>query len=141
MNALISIASQTTTTADLTTSESTGVLATVLTINLVLLAITLIALWKIFVKMGEPGWKGLIPIYNAVIILNKAGRSGWLLLLNFVPCVGQVIVAWLLADSLGGVFGKGVGYKLCLFFFPGLMHLILGFGSSQAVNAQAPASI
>lgn len=100
---------------------------------LAILVITLVAMWKIFVKMGEPGWKGLIPIYNVFKIFEISGRSGWMVLLFLIPCV-NIVAAWLLADSLGDIFGKSFGYKVGLFLIPGIMHLILGFGSSQAVG-------
>lgn len=114
-------------------AEAAGIIGTVAIVSLVATVLTLVAMWKIFEKLGEPGWKGLIPIYNIYKIYEISGRSGWLVLLFLVPCL-NVVAAWLLADSLGGLFGKGLGYKICLFIFPGICHLILGFGSSQAVG-------
>jgi len=128
---------------DLTTTSSStngGVIAAVSVISIVLIVITLAALWKIFVKLGEPGWKGLIPIYNWVVILNKNGQSGFLVLLAFVPCVGQFILAWLIASALGDEFGKSTGYKIGLFLLPGIFHLMLGFGSSEAVGIKGGSS-
>ena len=118
-------------------SENTGGSGAFWTIyGIVVLAvvvITLVAMWKIFVKMGEPGWKGLIPIYNIYKIFEISGRSGWLILLFLIPCV-NIVALWLLADSLGTIFGKSFGYKVGLFIFPTIFHLILGFGSAQAVG-------
>lgn len=138
MNALITLVSQTEpliSPAPISenTSGSAGALATVSIIGLAIVVITCVAMWKIFVKMGEPGWKGLIPIYNVFKIFEISGRTGWMVLLFLIPCI-NIIAAWLLADSLGDIFGKGVGYKVLLFLFPGIMHLVLGFGSSQAVG-------
>jgi hypothetical protein len=134
MNALITLVSQEPITAINETSGGSGAFWAGYSIFiLAILVITLVAMWKIFVKLGEPGWKGLIPIYNFFKIFELSGKSGWLVLLFFIPCV-NIIAAWLLAASLGDMFGKGFGYKLGLFFFPGLFHLILGFGSSQPVS-------
>ena len=139
MNALITLVSQTdplispAPISETTSGGSAGMLATVSLISLAILVITLVAMWKIFVKMGEPGWKGLIPIYNVFKIYEISGRSGWLVLLFLIPCI-NLVAAWLLADSLGDIFGKSFGYKVGLFLIPGIMHLILGFGSSQAVG-------
>ena len=36
------------------------------------------------------------------------------------------------APRAAELFGKGLGWKIFLFIFPGLSHLILGFGSSPA---------
>ncbi len=116
-----------------TTGGSGAFWATYSIVLLAILVITLVAMWKIFVKLGEPGWKGLIPIYNFFKIYELSGKSGWLVLLFLIPCV-NIVAAWLLADSLGDMVGKGFGYKVLLFLFPGIMHLVLGFGSSQPVS-------
>ena len=42
--------------------------ASLFTIALVVLVI--VALWKIFEKAGEPGWKALIPFYNINLTLS-----------------------------------------------------------------------
>jgi hypothetical protein len=135
MNALVTLVSQTEpiTTINETSGGSGAFWGTYSIFILAILVITLVAMWKIFVKLGEPGWKGLIPIYNVFKIFELSGKSGWLVLLFLIPCV-NIIAAWLLADALGDMFGKSFGYKLGLFIFPGLFHLILGFGSSQPVS-------
>ncbi len=46
---------------------------------------------------------------------------------------GLGIVAWyFLCSDTAEIFDKGFGWKLVLFLFPGIGHLILGFGSAQA---------
>jgi len=121
---------------DLTTSNdaaSGGMTGVIVPISLVWLVISLAALWKIFVKMGEPGWKGIIPIYSQYIIFTRAGKPGWWVILLFVPCINYVAL-WFLADSLGNLFGKGTGYKIALFLLSPIMYLVLGFGDSRYVG-------
>ncbi len=123
---------------DLTTSSSNdaagaGAAVVVAVILLAWFAITLIAQWKIFVKMGEPGWKGIIPIYSQYIIFTKAGKPAWWVILLFVPCINYIAL-WFLADSLGELFGKGTGYKIALFLLAPIMYLVLGFGDSRYVG-------
>lgn len=129
---------------DLTTTSSSsgGAAAGALVGGLVglgILVIMLAAMWRIFTKMGEPGWKGLVPIYNIYVIFTRSGREGWMLLLFLVPCV-NIIAQWFVADSLGDLFGKGTGFKIGLFLFSPIFLLILAFGSSQHVGGpmQAP---
>lgn len=50
---------------------------------LIFSVLTIVALWKVFVKAGKPGWAGIIPIYNTVVLLQIVGYSGWLILLFF----------------------------------------------------------
>ena len=84
------------------------------------LAITValvVALWKLFVKAGRPGWATLIPIYNTVTLLQITGRSGWWLLGFLVPFL-NIFVAIRLVFDLAKVFGRGIGFGFGL-LFPG----------------------
>src|SRR5207247_3757401 len=52
----------------------------------VALAILMIAaLWKIFVKAGEPGWAAIVPIYNLIVILKIVGKPLWWIILFLIP--------------------------------------------------------
>ena len=33
------------------------------------------ALWQVFAKAGEAGWKSIIPIWNTLIILKMVGKE------------------------------------------------------------------
>ena len=57
---------------------------------LVILVIYLVSMWKLFVKMGQPGWVGIIPILNVYGIYKLAGRDWWYIILLFIPCVNLV---------------------------------------------------
>lgn len=65
----------------------------VVTILLALGAISLliiVAMWVVFTKAGQAGWKSLVPIYNIYILLLIAGVPGWWLILLLIPLVGLV---------------------------------------------------
>lgn len=57
-----------------------GALMVYLVIILAIAVIQIIAMWKIFTKAGEQGWKSIIPIYNVVILFKISGLSPWLIL-------------------------------------------------------------
>lgn len=38
--------------------------------TLVIAILVIVAMWKIFKKAGEPGWKAIIPIYNNYILFK-----------------------------------------------------------------------
>lgn len=42
--------------------------------------------WKIFVKMGEKGWKALIPVYSAYLLLKKCSTTKilWQIILSMI---------------------------------------------------------
>ena len=110
----------------------------ILIIELVIAIFMIVALWKIFVKAGQPGWASIIPIYNSYIMLVVAGKPGWWLILMFIPFVNLVIVILALA-GLAANFGKGGGFVVGLIFLPFIFLPILGFGGAeyQPVQAQA----
>lgn len=98
--------------------------------------VTLLGLWKVFTKIGLPGWMGIIPYMNIYMIFKARGQRDpvlWLVL-SLIPCV-NIIGLWFLANDTAEMFGKELGWKLFLFFIPGVSHLVLGMGSDQAVRA------
>lgn len=105
---------------------------------LVFVVIAYVAMWKIFVKAGEPGWKALIPIYNYWTLCEIVGRPGWWslsFLFAIIPFVGWIIpflVYIVIALDLGKAFQKSTAFSvvaLIIFSFIGM--LILGFGSDK----------
>jgi hypothetical protein len=86
--------------------------------------------WKIFSKMTQPGWYGIIPIFNYCVIAKKSGKDWWWGLLTVVPCV-QIIFQIILLNELSKLFGKGVGYTLGLIFLPFIFFPMLAFGSAE----------
>lgn len=107
----------------------------------VLAVLQIVGAWLVFRKAGRPGWAAIIPIYDVYVTLKIVGRSGWWLVLFFIPLV-NLIVFIVIAFDLSRSFGHGNGYALGLVFFPFLFLMILGFGSSRylgpAVGAGGP---
>lgn len=103
-----------------------------------LLVLTLIGYWKVFTKIGLPGWMGIIPFVNVYMIFRARGEHEPVvfLILCLIPCV-NIIGYWFLASDTADMFDKGIGWKLFLFFIPGLSHIVLGLGDS----AVAPANV
>ncbi len=89
----------------------------------------LAGMWKTFEKAGQPGWGCLIPIYNAYLILQIAGRPGWWLLLLFIPFV-NFITGIVVAVDVARNFGKGVGFAIGLMLLGFIFYPILGFGDA-----------
>lgn len=102
----------------------------VLAVSLVLAIISIVALWKIFVKADVAGWKSIIPIYNAICLCKITWGTGWIFLALCVPFVNFVILIMTL-HKLSKSFGKGVGFTLGLIFLSPIFLLILAFGKSE----------
>lgn len=112
-------------------------------VMLVVLVITIVSMWKVFVKAGQPGWAAIVPIYNVLILLQIVGRPWWWLLLmlaSIIPFVGWIVslvVSIIVANDLSKSFGKGVGMTVLLVLLPVIGYPILGFGDAKYAGPAA----
>lgn len=116
-------------------AAASGVSAVYAILSLAISVLTLVAMWKLFVKAGRAGWKCLIPFYNTYCLYDIAWGNGWLFLLMFVPCV-NVVVGIMMLFKLAKAFGQGTGFGFGLLFLNTIFILILGFGSAEYVGPQ-----
>ena len=134
-----------------------GMLALVIIFGIAFYVLLVIALWKIFAKAGEAGWKSLIPIYNLYVYCRIISVSFWVWFL-LIPIVVGIASAFIFKDNqnaintvsavyslcleiytsikLAKAFGKGTGFTVGLIFLPNIFQLILGFGNSQYIGAK-----
>ena len=127
--------------------------AATIIVGIIFYILIAVAEWKIMVKAGEPGWKGIIPIYNvynlykiswktnmfwALLVLELlAGiiqsASGSLLLafVGWICSVAGLVIGIMGLHKVSKAFGHGVGFTLGLIFLNPIFLLILGFGGSQ----------
>lgn len=104
-------------------------------IYIAVLILLLVAIWKIYVKAGRPGWASLIPLYNCYVYYDIAMGNGWLFLLSFVPFV-NIVISIIVTHRLSKAFGHGVGFTLGLLFLSPIFIPILAFGSSEYEGPQ-----
>lgn len=101
-----------------------------------------LALSAMFRKMGEDPWKGWVPVFNLATVLAWGGFSPWLVLVGFIPIVGQVALLILLivsAHRINPGFGYGAGMTVLAAFFFVVWASILGFGPARWLGARAAA--
>ncbi|MBT4865784.1 MAG: signal peptidase I [Planctomycetaceae bacterium] len=101
------------------------------------IALAIVGLWKIFAKAGKPGWASIVPIYNAIVLLEIVGKPIWWLLLMCIPCVNIVIIVMVYIE-LAKCFGKDAAYGLGLAFLSPIFLPMLGFGSAQYTAPPPP---
>lgn len=88
------------------------------------------AMWKVFVKAGQPGWAAIIPIYNLYIMTKIGGKPGWWVLLMLIPIVNIIFMIWLY-NMISKSFGKDEGFTAGLVILGFIFWPILGFGSAK----------
>jgi hypothetical protein len=95
---------------------------------LAIMAVVFASMWKIFNKAGRSGWVLLIPIYNLVTLFRIAGKPGWWALLVPVPLVNFFV---LLSASVGlaRTFGRGTRFGLGILFLGPLFLPLLAFSN------------
>ena len=101
----------------------------VLIFYLVILALMIVSMWKIFTKAGKPGWAAIIPIYNFIVLLEIVGKPIWWILLLLIPLV-NIIISIIVTHRLSLSFGQGVGTTILLIILPFIGYPMLGFGSA-----------
>jgi hypothetical protein len=96
--------------------------------------------WKIYQKAGKPGWTSIVPIYNAIIMLDIIRKPRWWIILMIIPYV-NLVMAFIVSYHLAKVFGKDIGYMLGLVFLPFIFYPMLAFGSAQYNGALQPQAL
>ena len=95
-----------------------------------LIALILVSLWKIMEKAGEPGWAGIVPIYNMIVLAKIAQKPMWWGALVLIPLAGIVFQIWIW-NRVVKRFGYSEGFTVGLILLPIIFIPILGLGKAQ----------
>jgi hypothetical protein len=88
-------------------------------------------MWKAFVKAGQPGWAGIVPIYNLYILTLMARKPiWWFVVILLAPCA-NIVFAILLFIEIAKLFGKSPGFGVGLALLGFVFWPILGFGNAK----------
>ena len=99
--------------------------------------VMLASLWKIFVKMGDPGWMGIIPFLNVYRVFQRSrpNDASVLTIVSIVCGFVSLVACW----DLAKLFGKSGAYAVGLIFLPIIFMPMLAFGDSQYQGPQIAA--
>jgi hypothetical protein len=88
-------------------------------------------MWKVFEKAGQPGWAGIIPIYNMFVLTTEIARKEilWFVLL-LIPCV-NIVAAIIVCIEVAKNFGKGPGFGIGLALLGPIFFPLLGFSDAK----------
>lgn len=107
-----------------------GVMFAVFFVSILLAIISLVAMIKVYKKLGLPGWGAIVPIYGQWILLKAVDLPGWLSILPVANGIAIIVANYRLA----GKFGKSTGFGLGLVFLTPIFYMILGFGKDKVVD-------
>lgn len=94
--------------------------------------LSLVAMWKVFIKMGYAGWESIVPFYNVYILFQALYGNGWKMLLLLIPLY-NIYVAIKMEIDLAAAFGKSTGFGIGLIFLTPIFMCILAFSDSQYI--------
>jgi hypothetical protein len=98
-------------------------------IVLIALFLMVFAIWLLFEKANQEGWKSLIPIYNVYILIKIARKPTYWLLLLFIPFVNIIFTIWIW-NRIAKAFGKDEVFTIGIILLGIIFIPILAFGSS-----------
>jgi len=96
----------------------------------VLLVSPFIATWLVVVRMGQPGWTSLIPIYNWIVLLRIAGLPAWWLILLAIPPV-NVLFWFVCCMRFARACGRDRAFGWGLALVPPVYMTILGLSKME----------
>ena len=107
----------------------------ILLMSIIMTAILIVSMWKIYKKADENGWASIIPVYNILIFAKITMGNPIMGLLLFLPCIG-IIFQFIMYAKLAKVFGKGKGFALGIIFLPFIFLPILAFGDAEYTGTE-----
>lgn len=110
-----------------------AMVAVLLLVDLALVILMIVSMWKIFEKAGKPGWASLIPIYNTIVLLDIVGKPWWWIFLLIIPIV-NIIFGIIVIHGLSKSFGLNGWFTLGLLFLGIIFYPILAFGDYKYVG-------
>lgn len=109
--------------------------------------------WKVYGKLGMPGWYSLVPVYADYKLCERVHRGDecktflmaylivlicswvfcWVDTLSWVLALVQLVMNIIVLNDLSHTFGKETGYTIGLVILGFVFWTMLGFGASEPV--------
>lgn len=117
---------------------------------LALVVFTIVCTWRIYVKMGAPGWAAIVPYYTNWVLCEKVWGNALVSLALIIPGVLPYIIDSAVLSLIGSLvsivvgfitnwkmykcFGKSTGFCLLSIFFSPITLAICAFDQSQFIG-------
>ena len=105
-------------------------MSAIIIIYLAVIVLSIVSLWVVFQKAGQPGWGAIIPIYNVFLMIKIAQKPGWWLILYLVPLV-NIVIGIIVSIEIARHFGKSDAFGVGLIFLPFIFYPLLAFGDAH----------
>ena len=115
---------------DIIFSEASIYLGIIAIVMSVISLLTIIEQWILFNKLGEKGWKSLIPIYNNWVYLKLGDLPGWLILLPIANAIGLIVASFNIPKKLNKSTALGILYLIS----PNIYYLVLILSKNNQKN-------
>ncbi|MBP5313901.1 MAG: hypothetical protein J6Y65_03140 [Eggerthellaceae bacterium] len=117
-------------------------------VSAIFFILLLVGLWLMFKKMGEKGWKGIIPIYNVYVWFGRVWEKKWFwiwlavlivgsILANFLGFLGTIVnianlvMFVILCYKTSKGFGHGIPYTVFLVLCCSIAVFVLGINKDK----------
>lgn len=110
--------------------------------------------WKVYGKLGMPGWYSLVPVYADYKLCERVHRGDgartflmaylivlicswvfcWVDTLGWMLALAQLVMNIIVLNDMSRAFGKDAGYTIGLAIFGFVFWTMLRFGPSEAVD-------
>lgn len=107
------------------------------TIELIFQIASIVGLWKMFEKAGEPGWPAIIPVYNLYKLCEITMGYGWYclrLLVFFIPIVGWIggfYFLYQICKATAQAYGQSEGWAFGYLLLSPIFYCLTGFGDAS----------
>lgn len=111
--------------------------------------------WKVYGKLGMPGWYSIIPVYADYKLCERVHRGDetrtfliaylivlicswvfcWVDTVGVLLALAQLVMNIIVLNDLSRAFGKETGYTIGLVIFGFVFWTMLGFGASEPVDS------
>lgn len=108
-------------------------ITTILSYAILFSLISIISMWRIYRKAGQPGWAAIVPIYNLIVWLKIINKPTWWIVLLFIPVVNIVISIWMV-NLLAKRFDRNVGFTLGLIFLGMFFYPLLAYKNYKYIG-------
>lgn len=72
---------------------------------LILQVVHFLGTWKLYVKAGRKPWEAIIPVYNAIVLMQIINRPKWWVILLFIPIINLLMFPIVWVETIRS-FGK-----------------------------------